>query len=109
MRTVFATGASFYQHPLGLTGLLVEEHPADLADPVALGIDRGAVDVVRRVLRGSHGCLPCAGAGRAAARHAWQLPDRPGYPATTATNNAKVQGTRREGGYARGGAVQDRG
>src|SRR5215831_18792688 len=60
-----AEQAGLYQHPLWLAGLLVEEHLADLADPVALGIDRGAVDVVRKILRGGHGCLPKAGAGHA--------------------------------------------
>src|SRR6266516_6427197 len=42
-----AKQAGLYQHPLWLAGLLVEEHLADLADPVAFGIDRGTVDVVR--------------------------------------------------------------
>src|SRR5690242_8388527 len=46
-----AKQAGLYQHPLWLAGLLVEEHLADLADPVAFGIDRSAVDVVRTVLR----------------------------------------------------------
>src|SRR5690348_10665192 len=57
-----AKQAGLYQHPLWLAGLLVEEHLADLADPIAFSIDRGAVDVVRTVLRGGHGCLPCAAA-----------------------------------------------
>src|SRR5215469_3166820 len=38
-----AKHAGLYQHPLWPAGLLVEEHLADLADPVALGIDRSAI------------------------------------------------------------------
>src|ERR1700746_128705 len=55
-----AEQAGLHQDPLGLPGLVVEIHLADLADPVALGVNSGAVDVLLRVLRGGHGCLPSA-------------------------------------------------
>src|SRR5579871_4102851 len=54
-----AEQAGLPQDPLRLPGLLVEVHLADLADPVALGVNSGTVAVIRTVLRGGHSCLPC--------------------------------------------------
>src|SRR6266516_1835883 len=59
-----AEQAGLHKDPPRLPGLVVEVHLADLADPVALGVDSGAVAVIRTVLRGGHSCLPLAG-GRA--------------------------------------------
>jgi len=49
--------AGLYKDPFGLPGLVIEVHLCDLADPVALGVDSGAADVLLSVLRDGHGCL----------------------------------------------------
>ena len=60
-----AEQAGLHEDPQRLPGLVVEVHLADLADPVVLGVDRGAVDVLLGVLRGGHGCLPWPHAAQA--------------------------------------------
>src|SRR5207248_6350937 len=68
--------AGFHENPQWLPRLVVEVHLADLADPAALGVHGGAVDVSVRVLRGGHNYLPYAGChscgppGRATSRKA---------------------------------------
>src|SRR5690348_5794144 len=52
-----AQQAGLHENPHRLPGLLVAVHLGDLADPVALGVDSGAVDVLLSVLRGGHGGL----------------------------------------------------
>ena len=64
--------------------------PADLADPVVLGVDRGAVDVLLRILRGGHGRLPLPHAARASVRAPRRGQGQPSYPARTVTNSSDI-------------------
>src|SRR5690348_13418386 len=65
-----AQQAGLHENPHRLPGLLVAVHLGDLADPVALGVDSGAVDVLLSVLRGGHGDLSLCARCRAHRRPA---------------------------------------
>ena len=56
-----AKQAGLHENPQWLLCLVIEVHLADLADPVALGVDGSAVDILLRILRDGHSYLPGAG------------------------------------------------